>query len=91
MPNGIILPFPPTTSASSPSAPNAGATRLIDGSEELYDHSSDPNEWTNLAADPQYESVKREHARWIPATEAPEAPGKDAYDFDFEKYEWTKK
>jgi arylsulfatase A-like enzyme len=65
--------------------------RYSDGSEELYDHSNDPNEWTNLAADPQYESVKREHARWIPATEVPPAPGKDAYDFDFERYEWTRK
>ncbi|MEZ5430620.1 MAG: hypothetical protein R3F31_05450 [Verrucomicrobiales bacterium] len=26
--------------------------RYADGSEELYDHRKDPNEWTNVAADP---------------------------------------
>jgi hypothetical protein len=28
-----------------------------DGSMELYDHSTDPNEWTNLAANPQYQQL----------------------------------
>ena len=27
------------------------------GSEELYDHDIDPNEWNNLAGDPQYDSL----------------------------------
>ena len=27
-----------------------------DGSQELYDHETDPNEWTNLAPDPAHES-----------------------------------
>jgi arylsulfatase A-like enzyme len=31
-----------------------------DGSEELYDHRSDPNEWTNLAGDP--ETMERQEA-----------------------------
>ena len=31
--------------------------RYHDGTEELYDHEADPNEWTNLAAEP----VKDEH------------------------------
>ncbi len=65
--------------------------RYSDGSEELYDHNSDPNEWTNLAADPRYDAVKRGHARWIPAAEAPRAPGKDAYDFDFAAYTWRRR
>jgi len=30
-----------------------------DGSTELYDHSTDPNEWTNLAKDPGYSSQMR--------------------------------
>jgi arylsulfatase A-like enzyme len=31
-----------------------------DGSEELYNHESDPNEWTNLAADPETAQQHRE-------------------------------
>ena len=49
--------------------------RYADGSEELYDHRSDPNEWTNLAKDPQYADVIREHAAWLPEPEAAPAPG----------------
>jgi arylsulfatase A-like enzyme len=37
--------------------------------EELYDHDNDPNEWTNLARDPQYESIKKELAQWLPSTD----------------------
>ncbi len=48
--------------------------RLIhyeDGSEELYDHQADPNEWTNLADDPRLEAVRaRLHAR-LPESPAP--------------------
>ena len=39
--------------------------RYADGSEELYDHKKDPNEWHNIASDPTLESVKRQHADWI--------------------------
>lgn len=49
--------------------------RYADGSEELYDYRADPNEWTNLAKDPRYAEVVREHARWLPKTDAPPAPG----------------
>lgn len=48
--------------------------RYMDGSEELYDHRSDPHEWTNLAHDPAYVEIKAQHARWIPRTYAEEAP-----------------
>lgn len=49
--------------------------RYADGSEELYDRGQDPHEWKNLAADPKYTDVKQEHARWLPKTIAPLAPG----------------
>ncbi|SMP58210.1 Arylsulfatase A [Neorhodopirellula lusitana] len=39
--------------------------RYRDGSEELYDHSKDPNEWTNLASHPELHEVKVQHAQWI--------------------------
>jgi arylsulfatase A-like enzyme len=45
--------------------------RYIDGTEELYDHQNDPEEWTNLAADPAYAAAKEEMARLIPADPAP--------------------
>ncbi|MDX1967890.1 MAG: sulfatase [Planctomycetaceae bacterium] len=46
-----------------------------DGSTELYDLQNDPNEWTNLAPDSRYRDVIGEHARWLPKTNAPAAPG----------------
>ncbi|HJT75920.1 MAG TPA: sulfatase [Gemmataceae bacterium] len=49
--------------------------RYADGSEELYDHKADPNEWTNLAKDPRFADVIRQHARWLPKVNAPPAPG----------------
>lgn len=52
--------------------------RYADGSEELYDLRADPNEWTNLAADPQYRSVLAEHARWLPKVDLPAVPGSAA-------------
>ncbi len=45
--------------------------RYIDGTEELYDHESDPWEWTNLADDPGHARVKHELARWMPKQEVP--------------------
>ena len=43
--------------------------RYGDGSEELYDHSNDPHEWTNLAKRGGFDEVKAEHARVIPSIE----------------------
>ena len=40
--------------------------RYSDGTEELYDHSTDPNEWTNLAGLPEYEPVTSELAAYLP-------------------------
>lgn len=48
--------------------------RYRDGSEELYDRRKDPNEWTNLAANPQYTTKKAELAQWLPKVNAPDAP-----------------
>jgi arylsulfatase A-like enzyme len=55
----------------------------VDGSEELYDHDNDPDEWTNLADDPQMKSILDEHRKWLPKTEQPilgkGSTGHDAY------------
>ncbi|NNF28596.1 MAG: sulfatase-like hydrolase/transferase [Gemmatimonadetes bacterium] len=45
-------------------------TRYLDGSEEVYDHSNDPEEWTNLAELPEIDPVKAELGRWMPRTAA---------------------
>ena len=47
--------------------------RYSDGSEELYDHTRDPNEWTNLAGDPKLARIKKEHAAWSPNVNVPDA------------------
>lgn len=49
-------------------------TRYIDGTEELYNHDKDELEWVNLADDPQYFTIKKELARWLPEKNAPDAP-----------------
>jgi len=46
-----------------------------DGTEELYDLDSDPNEWHNLAKDPAMAEVVREHREWLPSSNAKPAPG----------------
>ncbi len=64
--------------------------RYADGSEELYDHRSDPQEWTNLAGSQQHTAVKQKLAQWVPVS-APAVPGKRAYQFDPLQYRWTLK
>lgn len=46
-----------------------------DGSEELYDMQADPNEWQNLAAQPEHAAVIMEHRKWLPKLDVPPAPG----------------
>ena len=46
--------------------------RYADGSEELYDHATDPNEWKNLASDRAYADRKTELRRALPARNAPD-------------------
>ncbi|MDF1754381.1 MAG: sulfatase [Verrucomicrobiales bacterium] len=48
--------------------------RYADGSEELYDHRTDPHEWTNLAARDEYTTVVEAHRKWLPKTEAKAVP-----------------
>lgn len=52
--------------------------RYRDGSEELYDHRSDPMEWNNLATG-SAAGKKRELARRMPTEEVPEAPKAEKY------------
>jgi len=47
--------------------------RYSDGSEELYDHDSDPHEWNNLAGNPEHASIIDRLAEWIPKVNAPNA------------------
>lgn len=45
--------------------------RYEDGSEELYDHRADPNEWVNLAKDPRHGETKKKLAGMIPVDQHP--------------------
>lgn len=48
--------------------------RYADGSEELYDHDSDPYEWTNRASDSALVDVKDGLRKLIPNVNKPELP-----------------
>lgn len=50
--------------------------RHPDGTEQLYDHQTDPDEFTNLADKPELASVKKRLARWLPKTNAPPVSNK---------------
>jgi len=50
--------------------------RYADGSEELYDHVADPQEFDNLAGNSDLANIKQDLAAWLPKREAKEA----AYD-----------
>jgi arylsulfatase A-like enzyme len=45
--------------------------RYHDGSEELYNEIKDPNEWTNVASQPENAEVKSRLAGWLPKENAP--------------------
>ena len=53
--------------------------RYANGDEELYHNAKDPYEWTNLASNPEYDSLKAELATWLPKEEVlePEKPKKE--------------
>jgi len=46
--------------------------RYVDGSEELYDHSVDPHEWTNLAGKRKFAPVIEALSQYLPAENAPD-------------------
>ena len=49
--------------------------QYADGSTELYNMRKDPNEWTNLASNPEYADVIAAHKKWIPKDNRKPAPG----------------
>jgi arylsulfatase A-like enzyme len=54
--------------------------RYEDGSEELYDHRVDPDEWTNLANQPEHAKTVRRLANKIPANQHPGLKVQDWFD-----------
>lgn len=48
--------------------------RYEDGSEELYDHQNDPNEWLNLAGDPAFAAIKDSLKVFFPGENVPWDP-----------------
>jgi arylsulfatase A-like enzyme len=48
--------------------------RYEDGAEELYDHANDPNEWHNLAGQPERAAIIAALSRHLPSENAPPAP-----------------
>ena len=50
--------------------------RYADGSEELYDHRVDPNEWTNLASRPESSAVIKQLRDHLPTKNAKPSPKK---------------
>jgi arylsulfatase A-like enzyme len=51
--------------------------RYADGSEELYSQKNDPNEWTNLAAEPKHAEIKKQLAQYLPQQNAQPVPEKE--------------
>ena len=66
--------------------------RYHDGTEELYDHSKDPNEWTNLAGNKEFDEIISELSKWLPAENAEDAFHKTRdLTFNKEEYKWYTK
>jgi len=69
--------------------------RYRDGSEELYDHRSDPNEWHNIAGKADSKVVIAQLRKRLPQSEAAEAPdyykGTALIRVTGETYDWKRK
>lgn len=48
--------------------------RYEDGSEELYDHKNDQNEWKNLANNPEFDAIKNRLKAYLPSENAAWSP-----------------
>ena len=48
--------------------------RYANGDEELYDHDKDPNEWTNLAKNPNYQNIIARLKKKLPKMNAQDSP-----------------
>ncbi len=51
--------------------------RYNDGAEEVYDHQTDPLEWTNLVWEPGSARVTKELASWLPRSDAANLPAEE--------------
>ncbi len=49
--------------------------RYANGTEELYDMQTDPNEWTNIATEPKSKKIIHDLAKSLPKVNQPPAPG----------------
>jgi arylsulfatase A-like enzyme len=69
--------------------------RYADGTEELYDMVTDPNEWTNLANRPEHAAVKEQHRKWLPKVDVPPAANSAqrilTYDKELDEATWEGK
>jgi arylsulfatase A-like enzyme len=67
--------------------------RYADGAEELYNVKNDPNEWNNLASDPELDSVKKTLQASAPQTFADLGPthGKLKLEIDGDGFTWRSK
>lgn len=62
--------------------------RYADGSQELYDHQADPNEWHNLASLPEHRATIERLQQSLPANETPHVKGSDGRTLWQEHGEW---
>lgn len=65
--------------------------RYSDGSEELYDHENDPNEWKNLARVAKYDAARKQLAALLPkdVKVVPAKPGDGGFRPLFNGYDLT--
>ena len=43
--------------------------RYRDGSEELYNHKTDPHEWNNIVSEPRWKDILDDHRKYLPSNE----------------------